>query len=77
MISLLLFENDDQLDQMLMNKIPEENKKKKPFAGSSEKSLNSSWLLQKIAEVGKGPYVLDKGGQDTLQFAIIVSGVTV
>ncbi|RID48044.1 hypothetical protein BRARA_I04591 [Brassica rapa] len=67
-ISLLLFENDDQLDQMLMNEISQESKKEKLLQEALKESLHS-WLLQKIAEGGKGPNVLDEGGQGILHFA--------
>lgn len=67
-ISLLLFENDDQLDQMLMNEISQENMKNNLLQEALKESLHS-WLLQKIAEGGKGPNVLDEGGQGVLHFA--------
>ncbi|KAL9300280.1 Calmodulin-binding transcription activator 3 [Arabidopsis thaliana] len=67
-ISLLLFENDDQLDQMLMNEISQENMKNNLLQEFLKESLHS-WLLQKIAEGGKGPSVLDEGGQGVLHFA--------
>ncbi|CAN7096019.1 calmodulin-binding transcription activator 3 isoform X2 [Brassica rapa] len=67
-ISLLLFENDDQLDQMLMNEISQESMKEKLLQEALKESLHS-WLLQKIAEGGKGPNVLDEGGQGILHFA--------
>ncbi|CDY13771.1 BnaA09g42730D [Brassica napus] len=67
-ISLLLFENDDQLDQMLMNEISQESKKEKLLQEALKESLHS-WLLQKMAEGGKGPNVLDEGGQGILHFA--------
>ncbi|CAH8361876.1 unnamed protein product [Eruca vesicaria subsp. sativa] len=67
-ISLLLFENDDQLDQMLMNEISQENMKNNLLQEALKESLHS-WLLQKIAEGGKGPSVLDEGGQGILHFA--------
>lgn len=67
-ISLLLFENDDQLDQMLMNEISQENMKNNLLQEALKESLHS-WLLQKIAEGGKGPNVLDEGGQGILHFA--------
>ncbi|KAJ4890806.1 Calmodulin-binding transcription activator 3 [Raphanus sativus] len=68
-ISLLLFENDDQLDQMLMNEISQENMKNNLLQEALKESLHS-WLLQKIAEEGgKGPNVLDEGGQGILHFA--------
>uniref|UniRef100_A0A1J3HKZ8 Calmodulin-binding transcription activator 3 n=1 Tax=Noccaea caerulescens TaxID=107243 RepID=A0A1J3HKZ8_NOCCA len=67
-ISLLLFENDDQLDQMLMNEISQENMKSNLLQEALKESLHS-WLLQKIAEGGKGPNVLDEGGQGILHFA--------
>ncbi|KFK32838.1 hypothetical protein AALP_AA6G293500 [Arabis alpina] len=67
-ISLLLFENDDQLDQMLMNEISQENMKNNLLRDALKESLHS-WLLQKIAEGGKGPNVLDEGGQGILHFA--------
>ncbi|CAN6900797.1 unnamed protein product [Brassica oleracea] len=67
-ISLLLFENDDQLDQMLMNEIPQESMKEKLLQEALKESLHS-WLLQKIAEGGRGPNVLDEGGQGILHFA--------
>ncbi|KAL0757069.1 hypothetical protein Bca101_094737 [Brassica carinata] len=67
-ISLLLFENDDQLDQMLMNEISQESMKEKLLQEALKESLHS-WLLQKIAEGGRGPNVLDEGGQGILHFA--------
>ncbi|CAG7866557.1 unnamed protein product, partial [Brassica rapa] len=67
-ISLLLFENDDQLDQTLMNEISQESMKEKLLQEALKESLHS-WLLQKIAEGGKGPNVLDEGGQGILHFA--------
>ncbi|KAJ4902762.1 Calmodulin-binding transcription activator 3 [Raphanus sativus] len=67
-ISLLLFENDDGLDQMLMNEISQENMKNNLLQEALKESLHS-WLLQKIAEGGKGPNVLDEGGQGILHFA--------
>ncbi|KAL1191968.1 Calmodulin-binding transcription activator 3 [Cardamine amara subsp. amara] len=67
-ISLLLFENDDQLDQMLMNEISQENMKNNLLQEALKESLHS-WLLQKIANGGKGPNVLDEGGQGVLHFA--------
>ncbi|KAF8079939.1 hypothetical protein N665_0989s0009 [Sinapis alba] len=67
-ISLLLFENDDQLDQMLMNEISQENMKNNLLQEALKESLHS-WLLQKIAQGGKGPNVLDEGGQGILHFA--------
>ncbi|CAN8287748.1 unnamed protein product [Cochlearia groenlandica] len=67
-ISLLLFENDDQLDQMLMNELSQENMKNNLVQEALKESLHS-WLLQKIAEGGKGPNVLDEGGQGILHFA--------
>ncbi|VVB03842.1 unnamed protein product [Arabis nemorensis] len=67
-ISLLLFENDDQLDQMLMNEISQENMKNNLLQEALKESLHS-WLLHKIAEGGKGPNVLDEGGQGILHFA--------
>ncbi|XP_048621021.1 calmodulin-binding transcription activator 3-like [Brassica napus] len=59
-ISLLLFENDDQLDQMLMNEISQESMKEKLLQEALKERLHS-WLLQKIAEGGRGPNVLDEG----------------
>uniref|UniRef100_A0A0D3DW20 Uncharacterized protein n=2 Tax=Brassica oleracea var. oleracea TaxID=109376 RepID=A0A0D3DW20_BRAOL len=67
-ISLLLFENDDQLDQMLMNEISQESMKEKLLQEALKESLHS-WLLQKIAEGGRGPNVFDEGGQGILHFA--------
>ncbi|KAJ0260484.1 Calmodulin-binding transcription activator 3 [Hirschfeldia incana] len=67
-ISLLLFENDDGLDQMLMNEMTQENMKNNLLQEALKESLHS-WLLQKITEGGKGPNVLDEGGQGILHFA--------
>ncbi|KAL0741382.1 hypothetical protein Bca4012_082895 [Brassica carinata] len=52
----------------LMNEISQENMKNNLLQEALKESLYS-WLLQKIAEGGKGPNVLDEGGQGILHFA--------
>ncbi|KAE7998072.1 hypothetical protein FH972_002650 [Carpinus fangiana] len=66
-ISSLLKKDGDEWHQMLELDSPERVKEK-----MLEKLLKEKlhiWLLQKAAEGGKGPSVLDKGGQGVLHFA--------
>ena len=64
---ILLFENDDQLDQMLMNEISQEKMKSNLLQEALNESL-CSWLLQKIAKGVKDPNVLDESGRGILHF---------
>ena len=64
---ILLFENDDQLDQMLMNEISQEKMKSNLLQDALNESL-CSWLLQKIAKGVKDPNVLDESGRGILHF---------
>ncbi|KAF5480859.1 hypothetical protein F2P56_001569 [Juglans regia] len=70
-ISSLLKEDDDEWDQML-NLVSEDYSPEKAQEKLLEKLLKEKlhvWLLQKAAEGGKGPSVLDKCGQGVLHFA--------
>lgn len=71
-ISSLLREDNDEWDQML--KITSEEgfsleKSREQLLQKLLKEKLHSWLLQKAAEGGKGPSVLDEDGQGVLHFA--------
>jgi hypothetical protein len=71
-ISSLLKEDDDDWHQMLELASEKDYSPEKVQEKLLEKLLKEKlhiWLLQKAAEGGKGPSVLDKGGQGVLHFA--------
>ncbi|XP_021887089.1 calmodulin-binding transcription activator 3-like [Carica papaya] len=71
-ISPLLLENPDEWDQMLMLASGPQFSLEKVKDQLLQKLLKEnlhSWLLQKAAEGGKGPNVLDEGGQGIIHFA--------
>ncbi|KAK2655752.1 hypothetical protein Ddye_008804 [Dipteronia dyeriana] len=71
-ISSLLKEDDDDWDQMLKLTSDEKISSGKAKERLLQKLLKEKlhiWLLQKVAEGGKGPSVLDQGGQGVLHFA--------
>ncbi|GLT43948.1 hypothetical protein SLA2020_178700 [Shorea laevis] len=90
-INLLLKEDTLGWDEMLKFSSDEEYPSPKLEEGERQKQLKEKlcvWLLQKLAEGGKGPSVLDEGGQGVLHFAAalgydwafeptIISGVSV
>lgn len=71
-ISSLLKEDDDDWDQMLKLTSEEKftpGKVKEKLLQKLLKEKLYIWLLHKVAEGGKGPSVLDQGGQGVLHFA--------
>ncbi|KAL5820225.1 hypothetical protein ACOSQ3_022107 [Xanthoceras sorbifolium] len=71
-ISSLLKDDDDDWDQMLKLTSEEKFSSGKVKERLLQKLLKEKlhmWLLQKVAEGGKGPSVLDQGGQGVLHFA--------
>lgn len=66
-ISLLLKEDDNEWDQMMM--LTNEEKVRDQLLQKSLKEKLHLWLLQKAAEGGKGPSVVDEGGQGVVHFA--------
>ncbi|KAH7520590.1 hypothetical protein FEM48_Zijuj08G0161200 [Ziziphus jujuba var. spinosa] len=71
-ISLLLREDEDEWDQML--KLTSENnfsveRVEEQLHQKLLKGKLHGWLLQKVAEGGKGASVVDEGGQGVLHFA--------
>ncbi|KAK9271617.1 hypothetical protein L1049_001980 [Liquidambar formosana] len=90
-ISSLMKEDNDEWDQMLKHTSEEDfstEKVKEQLLQKLMKEKLHVWLLQKAAEDGKGPNVLDEGGQGVLHFSaalgydwailpIIVAGVNV
>lgn len=71
-ISSLLKEENDDWDQMLKltseERFSSEEVKEKLVQKLLKEKLHA-WLLQKVAEGGKGPSMLDQGGQGVLHFA--------
>lgn len=71
-LSSLLKEDSDDWDQMLQlgsgQKFSSENLKDKLLQKLLKEKLYM-WLMQKVAEEGKGPSVIDQGGQGVLHFA--------
>jgi len=71
-ISSLLKEGNETWDQMLKLTSLEgfsSEKLKDQLLQKALKEQLHEWLLQKVAEGGKGPSVLDEGGQGVLHFA--------
>lgn len=71
-ISSLLQEDNGEWDQMLKQVSEKDYSLEKAQEKLLEKLLKEKlyvWLLQKAAEGGKGPSILDKGGQGVLHFA--------
>ncbi|TYH95199.1 hypothetical protein ES332_A12G089900v1 [Gossypium tomentosum] len=71
-INSLLEEDIEEWDQMLAHNLEEDFFLEKLKEQLLEKLLKEKlrvWLLQKIVEGGKGPSILDKGGQGVLHFA--------
>ncbi|KAM7529279.1 hypothetical protein LguiB_032689 [Lonicera macranthoides] len=66
-ISSLLKEDDNEWDQMMM--LTDEEKVRDQLLQKLLKEKLHLWLLQKVAEGGKGPSVVDEGGQGVLHFA--------
>lgn len=71
-ISSLLKEDSNEWEQMLMLTSEQEFSAEKVKERMLQKLLKEKlhvWLLQKVAEGGKGPSVLDEEGQGVLHFA--------
>lgn len=68
-ISPLLNKDDDDWEQMLILSSEDPRKVKENLLQKLLKEKLHVWLLHKVAEGGKGPSVLDKGGQGVLHFA--------
>ncbi|EOX92102.1 Calmodulin-binding transcription activator protein with CG-1 and Ankyrin domains, putative isoform 1 [Theobroma cacao] len=71
-INSLLKEDIKEWDQMLMHNSAEEISPEKMKEQLLQKLLKEKlrvWLLQKVAEGGKGPNILDDGGQGVIHFA--------
>lgn len=71
-LSSLIQEDNSEWDQMLKLTSEEEFSSEKARNQLFQKLLKEklyAWLLHKIAEGGKGPSVLDEGGQGVLHFA--------
>ncbi|KAI8032144.1 Calmodulin-binding transcription activator 3 [Camellia lanceoleosa] len=71
-ISSLLREDNNEWEQMLMLTSEDEFSPEEVKEQLLQKLLKEKlhlWLLQKVAEGGKGPSVLDEGGQGVLHFA--------
>ncbi|KAK3020968.1 hypothetical protein RJ639_046955 [Escallonia herrerae] len=71
-ISSLLKEDENEWDQMLKLTSEDEFSAEKVRDQLLQKLLKEklhAWLLQKVSEGGKGPSVLDEGGQGVLHFA--------
>ncbi|KAK8321287.1 hypothetical protein V6Z11_A12G091600 [Gossypium hirsutum] len=71
-INSLLEEDIEEWDQMLAHNLEEDFFLEKLKEQLLEKLLKEKlrvWLLQKIVEGGKGPSILDKGGQGVIHFA--------
>lgn len=71
-ISSLLKEDQDEWDQMLKLTSEGDFSVERVQEQLHQKLLKEKlreWLLQKVAEGGKGPSVLDEGGQGVLHFA--------
>ncbi|XP_012437207.1 calmodulin-binding transcription activator 3 isoform X1 [Gossypium raimondii] len=71
-INSLLKEDVEEWDQMLAHNLEEDfflEKLKEQLLKKLLKEKLRVWLLQKIVEGGKGPSILDKGGQGVIHFA--------
>ena len=71
-INSLLKEDIEEWDQMLRLNSGKEifpEKMKEQLLQKLLKEKLRAWLLQKIAEGGKGPSILDEGGQGVIHFA--------